>query len=58
VLLERHGDEILDSWIFAGGRALIDCVWRAGALLVQDGRHRARAALEARYAQALRVLRA
>jgi len=58
VLLERHGDEILDSWIFAGGRALIDCVWRAGALLVQDGRHRARVALEARYAQALRVLRA
>ena len=57
-LLERHDDEILDSWIFAGGRELIDCVWRAGEKVVQDGRHRDRDALIARYGRALRELRA
>jgi formiminoglutamate deiminase len=57
-LLERHGDEILDSWIFAGGRELIDCVWRAGEKVVQDGRHRDRDALIASYGRALRELRA
>jgi len=57
-LLERQGDEILDSWIFAGGRELIDCVFRAGERLVTDGRHRDRDALVAGYARALRKLRA
>jgi formimidoylglutamate deiminase len=57
-LLERHGDEILDSWIFAGGRQLIDCVYRAGERLVTDGRHRDRDALIAGYARALHKLRA
>ncbi len=57
-LLERRGDELLDSWIFAGGRGLIDCVWRAGERVVSGGRHRDRDALIARYAQALHRLRA
>jgi len=57
-LLERQGDEILDSWIFAGGRDLIDCVYRAGERLVTDGRHRDRDALIAGYARALHKLRA
>jgi cytosine/adenosine deaminase-related metal-dependent hydrolase len=48
----------MDSWIFAAGRAAIDCVWRAGERLVSGGRHRDRDALIARYAQALRRLRA
>ena len=56
-LLERHGDEILDSWIFAGGRGVIDCVWRAGVKLVSGGRHRERDAITARYGRALRRLR-
>jgi cytosine/adenosine deaminase-related metal-dependent hydrolase len=55
-LVGRSGDEILDSWIFAGDRGLIDCVWRAGVKLVSAGRHRDRAALEPRYARALRTL--
>ncbi len=55
-LLVRREDEILDSWIFAGGRALIDCVWRAGVKLVSGGRHRDRERLVARYEQALRRL--
>jgi formiminoglutamate deiminase len=57
-LLERHDDEILDSWIFAGGRELIDCVWRAGERVVAGGRHRDRDKLIARYGRALRELRA
>jgi formiminoglutamate deiminase len=57
-LLERRGDELLDSWIFAGGRELIDCVWRAGERVVEGGRHRDRDALTARYGRALRALRA
>jgi len=55
-LLVRREDEILDSWIFAGGRAVIDCVWRAGVKLVSGGRHRDRDRLVARYEQALRRL--
>jgi formiminoglutamate deiminase len=57
-LLERRGDEIMDSWIFAAGRGAVDCVWRAGERLVSGGRHRDRDALITRYAQALRRLRA
>ncbi|MEZ0243747.1 MAG: formimidoylglutamate deiminase [Sphingomonas sp.] len=34
----RSGDAILDSWIFAA-RAPIDCVWRNGEKLVENGRH-------------------
>jgi formimidoylglutamate deiminase len=56
-LIERHGDEILDSWIFAGGRGVIDCVWRAGVKVVSGGRHRERDAVLARYARTLRRLR-
>src|SRR5215469_5319569 len=57
-LLERQGDEILDSWVFAAGREAIDCVWRAGERLVSGGRHRDRERLIARYARALHRLRA
>ena len=51
-LVERRGDDILDSWIFCGGRGVVDCVWRAGEKVVINGRHRAprcdRCALPAR----------
>ena len=53
-LVGRNGDQTLDSWIFAGDRGLIDCVWRAGAKVVSGGRHRDRDELEKRYAVALR----
>ena len=55
-LIERHGDAVLDSWIFAGDRSVIDCVWRAGVKLVSGGRHHQRERIVARYAQALRRL--
>jgi formiminoglutamate deiminase len=33
-------DMILDAFIFAAGRSAIDCVWRYGAKVVAQGRHR------------------
>jgi cytosine/adenosine deaminase-related metal-dependent hydrolase len=55
-LAERHGDEILDSWIFAGGRGVVDCVWRAGVKVVINGRHRRRDELLARYRRTIKGL--
>ena len=55
-LIERREDEILDSWIFAAGRDVIDCVWRAGQKVVSGGRHRQREAIVARYRRAMKAL--
>jgi formiminoglutamate deiminase len=55
-LAERHEDELLDSWIFTGGRAVVDCVWRAGVKVVINGRHQRRDALLARYRRTLKGL--
>jgi formimidoylglutamate deiminase len=55
-LIERREDEVLDSWIFAGGREAIDCVWRAGQKVVMGGRHIRREAIVARYRRAVRAL--
>jgi formimidoylglutamate deiminase len=53
-LVERRDDALLDSLIFAGGSRCIDAVWRAGVKLVENGRHRARDAIAARFRAALR----
>jgi cytosine/adenosine deaminase-related metal-dependent hydrolase len=55
-LIGREEDAILDSWIFAGDRSLVDCVWRAGRKVVSGGRHRDREAIVARYERTLRTL--
>ena len=44
----RSGDAILDSWIFAA-RAPVDCVWRNGVKLVENGRHIHAEAIATRY---------
>ena len=55
----RSEDRLLDTFIFAGGDACIDSVWRGGKRVVENGRHRARANIEARYRATLeRLLRA
>ena len=33
------GDTLLDRWIFASARPMVDCVWRAGRRVVVDGLH-------------------
>jgi formimidoylglutamate deiminase len=55
-LIERREDEILDSWIFAADRHVIDCVWRAGEKVVSAGRHRRREAILDRYRRAVKSL--
>ena len=49
----RSGDAVLDSWIFGAPSGSIGSVWRAGREVVKDGRHVARAAIQARYRRAL-----
>jgi formimidoylglutamate deiminase len=55
-LVQRGQDDLLDSWIFSGGRGLVDCVWRAGEKVVSHGRHRHREDIVARYRRALQSL--
>jgi cytosine/adenosine deaminase-related metal-dependent hydrolase len=45
----REGDEWLDAWIFVVGRPAVKTVFVAGEMVVENGHHLARAALEARY---------
>jgi formimidoylglutamate deiminase len=45
----RRGDEWLDAWIFVVGPAAVRTVLVGGGIVVEDGRHRAHAAIEARY---------
>jgi cytosine/adenosine deaminase-related metal-dependent hydrolase len=55
----RNGDQLLDTFIFAGGDRCIDSVWRAGRRVVVNGRHTQRATIESRYSATLeRLLRA
>ncbi len=55
-LLDRRGDDLLDSWVFAGDRGVVEHVWRAGQQVVANGHHVRRAAITARYRRALRNL--
>jgi cytosine/adenosine deaminase-related metal-dependent hydrolase len=52
-LYGRHGDAILDSWIFAARGSAVDCVWRHGRQVVSAGRHIARDEIVQRYRKAL-----
>ncbi|RZJ84365.1 MAG: hypothetical protein EON88_27375 [Brevundimonas sp.] len=52
-LIGRQGDALLDSFVFAARRDVIDGVWRAGRKVVSNGRHHRRDEIAARYRQAL-----
>ena len=55
-LAAHAGDDLLDSFIFAGGDRLISGVWRAGQKVVSDGVHHQRAAVSTRYRRTLQRL--
>lgn len=55
-LLERHGDDLLDAWVFAAGREAVASVWRDGDLVVSDGQHRSAGPIRDRYRATLRRL--
>ena len=49
----HQGDAVLDSWIFATDNAAIRSVYHGGVSVVQNGRHKDRERLKARYDEAL-----
>ncbi len=49
----RSDDALLDSLVFAGPKRAIRTVWRRGRVVVENGRHVGREAIEARYRRAL-----
>ena len=55
-LIGRHGDDVLDAWIFAGDDRMVAEVWAAGRHLVHAGRHRAREAIIGRYRATMAAL--
>src|SRR5690606_30149398 len=55
-LFGRQGGTLLDSFLFASGKAAINTVWRRGEEVVSAGRHRARDLVVARYHKVLEAL--
>jgi formimidoylglutamate deiminase len=55
-LAARTGDAILDSFVFASQRGVIDGVWRAGRKVVSGGAHVNRAPVAARFRATLQRL--
>lgn len=55
-LVERRGDLILDSYVFAGDNSLVRDVIVGGHLVVEGGRHRDEAGILGRYRAAMRKL--
>ena len=55
-LIVRDGDEVLDSWIFAGGAACVRDVFVGGRQVVSGGRHVNEPEIVARYRDAARAL--
>ncbi|WGD54711.1 formimidoylglutamate deiminase [Bradyrhizobium sp. CB1650] len=55
-LAGRHGDGVIDGWIFAAGSGAINCVWAGGNKVVEGGRHRLRAKAREQFNTAVRRL--
>jgi formimidoylglutamate deiminase len=53
----REGDEILDTYIFAGDDRMVSDVWSAGRHVVQHGKHVKGDAIRARYRATMASLR-
>ncbi len=56
-LAGQEGDRLIDAYIFAGSDAMVRDVWSAGRHMVREGRHVARDAITAAYANAVEPLR-
>ena len=50
-LVARGGDAILDGWIFAGGREVVEAVWCRGRKVVSEGCGHGRSHIAQRYRQ-------
>ncbi len=58
LLSELQGDSLLDAYIFAGDRDMIDSVWVGGVRQLRRGRHPRGRDIEAAFTHAMRALRA
>ena len=56
LLVGRKPDAVLDSWVFAGDRSMIESVWVAGRCVVKDGRHKSDTLLSQGFSQVVREL--
>jgi formimidoylglutamate deiminase len=56
-LADKHDDDILDAWIFACSRPVVDSVWIGGVKVVSGGQHHARERIAARFRRAVGGLR-
>jgi formiminoglutamate deiminase len=55
-LVARHGDALIDGFLFATRERAVDCVWAGGDKVVSGGRHRAHERIGAGYRATLRRL--
>lgn len=56
ILAAASADDVADRWLFSGNRPLVRDAVVAGVRVVEDGRHRDRDAIAARYREAMRQL--
>ena len=56
VLAGASEGDLIDRWIFSGNASVVRDVEVAGVRVVEDGRHRDREAIAARYREAMKVL--
>ncbi len=56
ILAGATKDDLIDRWIFSGNANVVRDVEVAGVRVVEDGRHRDREAIAARYREAMKVL--
>ena len=58
ILVDRHDDEILDSWIFSGNSNAVRDVYVGGKQVIKNGQHANKDQIEQRFRQTVRALRA
>lgn len=56
LLAGRCGDEMVDTWLFAGGASMVRSVWVGGSLCVAEGKHLNRDALEGPFRRTMKDL--
>ena len=56
ILAGHDRDSLIDAWLFAGNRNLVESVWAGGEKVVSGGRHRDAGAIAARYRRCLSAL--
>ncbi|MEM7195919.1 MAG: formimidoylglutamate deiminase [Pseudomonadota bacterium] len=57
LLAERHGDDLVDSWVFSGNENTVRDVFVGGRQVVTDGHHSAEEAIAQRFRDTIRELK-